>query len=308
MGYVLWGQAGIGLHSREDWIRGVCEVLPEPPTVLTADPEADLARGLGGIAALQRRIKPRPGDCWLIPYPVKGSKNAHLLGWSADRLTGPILRHLRHYGTVTVPDRRTLQLLRDAGIEKKIRPGPDLSCLVERRIRPLQGAFRRDTLGLCLSRSPLPYEAYCKLIQYILLETSFEIAIIPYDSTDHSLLLALERQFRDSGRIRLRAPGSSMELRGDISLCRMVVGMGGALAAWSCAVPALCLGAGGRSVGIGMDLFGQWPETVVPFRELSNPEALTDRFRRFLGLEPVFRRQLEQSLPHRRDQARQWRL
>lgn len=308
MGYVLWSEAGIGLHSREDWIRGVCGMLPEPPVVLTADPEADLARGLGEIAELQRQIPPHPADTWLLPHPVKGLRNAHLLSWSADHLSKPILGNLRRCSTVTVPDSRTLRLLRDAGLEKKIRPGPDLSCLIERRIRPLKGAFRRDTVGLCLSRSPLPYGAYCKLIQYILSETTFEISIIPYDSTDNSLLLALERQFLDSGRLRLREPGSSMELRGDISLCRMVVGMGGALAAWSCTVPALCLGASGRSVGLGMDLFNQWQETVVPFRELSSPDALTKRFRRFLTFEPLFRRQLEQALPQRRDQARQWRL
>lgn len=298
MGYVLWAEAGVGLHSREDWIRGVCRVLPEQPTVLTGDPEADLSRGLGAIAELQRKIKPRKEDTWLLPCPVKGTKNAHLLGWSAD-----CPQNLRRYRSITVPDKRSLRLLEAAGLEKKIRLGPDLSCLVERRIRPLAGAFRRDTVGLCPSRSSLPYSAYCKLIQYILLDTTFEIAIIPYDSTDYPLLLALERQFRHSDRLQLRPPGSSQELRGDISLCRMVIGMGGAMAAWSCGIPALCLGASGRSVGLGMDTFGPWQETVVPFRELSNPDDLTARFRRFLHFEPILRQNLTNSIPRRRKEA-----
>ncbi len=298
MSYVLWAEAGVGLHSREDWIRSVCRALPEPPTVLTGNPEADLGRGLGDIAALQRQVPARKGDTWLLPYPVSGIKKAHLLGWSGENLQKP-----RRYQSITVPDKRSLQLLSAAGLEKKIRLGPDLSCLAERRIRPLAGAFRRDTVGLCLSRSPLPYQAYCKLIHYILLETPFEISIIPYDSTDYSLLLALERQFRCSGRLRLRPPGNAPELRGDISLCRMVVGMGGAIVAWSCGVPALCLGAGGRSLGLGMDLFGPWRETVVAFRELSKPDALTNRFRRFLQFEQLLRQNLTDSIPHRRKEA-----
>jgi hypothetical protein len=136
------------------------------------------------------------------------------------------------------------------------------------------------------------------------------VALIPYcvkqDCNDFVLLSALERQFRESGRVFLREDGDSRGLRGDISLCRCVVGASGAVAAWSCGVPALCLGANGRSIGLAGELFGTWEENVVPIASLKREGDLAKRFCGFLSSEERQRSQLEWAAPQRAQRSASW--
>ncbi|MBQ9761712.1 MAG: polysaccharide pyruvyl transferase family protein [Oscillospiraceae bacterium] len=302
MGYWLYSRDGVGDHSREDWIRGTCTLLPQAD-IITSNPEGDLQIGLGLLGGLFLDYRKSKEDILLLPRPVKGMRGI-LWGWPVDTLHGKLDR----FEKIVVPDRRSLLLLRDAGIEKKIRLGPDLSFLVQRQIRPLAGAFRRDTVGLCLGRRDVPDGVFQELIRYILMETTLDILIIPYHSGDVPMLTGLARPYQDGDRVRLRTDGDSRQLRGDISLCRCVVGMEGAVAAWSCGVPALCLGVSGRTVGLAVDLFGSWQETVVPLRALSAEGALVERFQQFLRREHGLRRKLEAAVPQRREFARQWKF
>lgn len=326
MGYVFCGHRGSGDHSCEDRVRGTCRLLREKPELYSACPEEDWHYGLGKLAGLYRQEPRLPESDGVLVDGAAGtarrkrSARAILWGWTPREptLTRRTVRALGGYQAVVTMDRRGLALLRQAGLEKKARLGPDLSFLVERHIRPLRGAFRQDTVGLCLNaccgrfeeREGLLYRSYCALIRFILEQTPFQVALIPYcvkrNRNDLLLLTALEGQFRDSGRIFLREDGDCRCLRGDISLCRCVVGSAGAVAAWSCGVPALCLGANGRSMGLAEELFGSWQENVVPIGALTREGGLTERFRRFLIREDWQRRKLEQIVPLRRQRSLSW--
>lgn len=325
MGYYLWGHTGSGDHSDEDRIRGSCRLLADPPEVVSTSPEEELRYGIGDLAGIRDRLPTiDAGSCCLTHRTDaaerlrKAGTRPVLWGWSGAGMSRQLAKELSRFDTLVVSERQSMAALRDAGLMKKTRLGPDLSFLVERQLRALQGGFRTDTIGLCLSASAdrleteegLLYRSYQRLIRYIMVETNFQVALIPYcvrRGRDDTLLhTALERQFRGWGRVICRKDGSCRVLRGDISLCRCVVGGAGAVAAWSCGVPALCIGATPRATGLAKDLHSTWEDAVVPISALRDTEELTRRFRRFLRREDKLRRELETGVPLRRQRALEW--
>lgn len=330
MGYYLYGHDGSGNHSSEDRIRGTCALLPEAPTLYSARLEEDWHYGLGKIAGLQRRsVQPRQPiekDSWCLgccPDPAlcrRGSR-AILWGWAPEpmALNRRTLRQLSRYDAVVVPDRLSLERLRKAGLDAPLCLGPDPAFLVEPFFRSLPSEFLPGhTVGLCVSprscryeeRDGLLFQGYCVLVRWILENTRLHIALIPYCVrprwNDCLLLEALRSQFPDSHRICTIADGDSRSLRGDLTRCRVVVGAAGAAAAWSCGIPALHMGLSARAVGLAAELFGSWREAVVPVGELTDEQALLNRFIQFLIIEDDLRRRLERTVPHLRQRARAW--
>lgn len=324
MGYYLWGHTGSGDHADEDRIRGTCRLLTAPPEVISTCPAEELRYGIARLAGISDRLPSvKTGQTCLThrtdgaEYLQKTGARTILWGWSGAGMSRHLAKKLAKFDSLVVSEGQSVLALRDAGLTKKTRLGPDLSFLVERHLRALQGAFRIDTLGLCLSAGlPEPvegllYRSYQRLIRYIMVETNFQVALIPYcvrNGRDDTLLhRALERQFRGWGRVICRKDGNCQELRGDISMCRCVVGSAGAVAAWSCGVPALCIGATPRATGLAKELHSRWEDVVVPVSTLRDEEDLTRRFRRFLRREDRLRRELETAVPLRRQRSLEWR-
>ena len=90
------------------------------------------------------------------------------------------------------------------------------------------------------------------------------------------------------------------------SMVGHLLGAAGAVAAWSCGVPALCLGADPRAVGLAQELFGSWQELVLPVGLVRREEELAQRFRILLSREDRIRRRLRAAVPERRAYAAQW--
>lgn len=321
MAYYLWGHRSSGNHSDEDRIRGSCRLMAEPPQVISPKPEVDFHYGIARIAGICDTLpRMHSGDYCLTHRPeaadylAKAGGRAILWGWSGAGMSRRLARNLSKFDTLVVCEKQSASALRDAGLTKRTCYGPDLSFLVERQLRPLQGSFRQDTIGLCLTipsgQDELLYSSYQRLIRYIMTQTRFQVALIPYcvqkSRNDTLLHSALEQRFRGWSRVTCRQDGTSQELRGDISMCRWAVGCEGAVAAWSCGVPALCIGATPRATGLAKELFSNWEDVVVPFCTLTDVEALTQRFRRFLRREDKLRRELEVNVPLRRQQALEW--
>ena len=317
MAYFFYGHGGSGDHGSEDRIRGTCRLLPCRPEVLSLKPGEDWRFGLGRLADLTRLCCAGigEGDVCLAFHPDAGQRlrgfgaSTMLWCWTGGKLTA---RQQKGLEAVIVMDGRSMEMLQDQGI--RVILGPDPAFLVERKLRPLDGAFRQDTVGLCISfsaanyedRSGLLYDSYCRLIHWILEQTRMDVALIPYSSGDKPLLQTLHGQFSDSGRVCLRPDGESPALRGDISLCRFVLGCAGAVAAWSCGVPALCVGADPRAMALATELFGSWRSVVQPVAWLKDPGGLTRAFRVLLGKEEQLRRQLETAVPYRRQRSLSW--
>ena len=303
MGYVLCGYRGSGDHWCEDQIRGLCKLIPEKPDIYSRQPEEDWRYGigkLGGIFRSQPGAIPEqlePGDRCITAElmdvrPLRRRQVKTVLwGWSPEGLTGAVLRKLRDYDAVVVTEQRSFRRLTQAGLRENLRMGPEPAFLVE-SICPAN-PLPTDTLGLSLSypreTAPLLYYSYCSLIRWILKETSFHIALIPYcvQRSQNDLLLnrALYRQFQSSGRVLFREDADCRRLRGDFTQCHCCVGFSGAVAAWSCGIPALCLAGTNRILGLSRDLLGSCFEAVYPWQQLRSEEDLISRFRHFLTAE-----------------------
>lgn len=330
MGYFLF-HGGSADHTSEERVRGICRLLPEVPEICSGAPEEDWRYGLGTVAPLTRN---RPGfaarrlkwgDWCVTSRPDEAATlrpgiGAVLWGWEpAASLERPQLKQLRRFHRVVVTDAHSAAILRQSGLERNVTLGPDPSFLVSRQLRPLGGAFRQDTVGLCASAAVtrfensggLLYRSYCHLIRWILQNTDWQIALIPYCTksgcNDRLLHRTLKRQFSQEERLLCREDGDCRVLRGDLSLCRCCIGTAGVPAAWSCGVPGLCVGASHRVMGLSGTLFGSRQEGVIPVKELKCEEDLTLRFRKFLRREETMRRWLEVSVPRYRQWAKEWR-
>jgi len=330
MGYFLLGHGGSADHGSEDRVRGICCVLPQQPELYSASLEEDWHYGLGELAGLNRylpgepqeRIRPEDWQISLTPTLrdklPKGSRTL-LWGWTpvAENLSRRLIRRLRNYHTIIVSDPESVKLLYGWGLERTVRLGPDPSFLVRRQLRCLQGAFRKETVGLCFSpavrrferQQGVLYRSYCHLIQWVLEQTDWQIALIPYcvksGCNDELLLRVLEQQFGKTGRILRRGDGDSRVLRGDLSMCRCCVGTAGALAAWSCGVPGLCIGSSVRARNLSRTLY-ETAEPVVSVGSLRREEDLTVRFQAYLRREDVLRQRLERSVSQYRRWATDW--
>ena len=310
MGYFLYAQGGSD-HGFEDRIRGTCRLLPCRPTVVTPTPVSAFGSGIAVLADLTRRHCPSKEDFCLLSVPKPGPGRRILWSWSGSNLPAAAKR----LDAVVVPNTGEYQRLRRAGL-RNICLGPDPQFLVERKLRPLAGLFRKDTVGLCLSNEPMNHEAipgllyaaYVRLIADLLAHTDFDLVLIPYGNRHSaSLLSALHRQFSPNGRIFLRPPGSSPVLRGDLSLCRFVIGSAGAAAAWSCGVSALCIGADPYAMGLAADLFGDWQDGVLPVAWVRQETDLSRAVFSFFRKEDALRRVMATTVPHRRQRAESWR-
>lgn len=325
MGYYLF-HSGSADHSSEDRIRGICQILTCRPEICCGAMEEDWHYGLAQVGDLRRHrtglrrgdwcITDRPGDICGLSRGVQGL----LWGWEPtakpDREQAKLLRRFRG---ILVSQQRSVELLHRAGVKKNVCIGPDPSVLVRRQLRGLEGAFRRDTVGLCISPATarrertegLLFRSYCHLIRWILTNTDWEIALIPYcvkgRCNDLLLQKAVKNRFPRENRLICRSDTDCQGLRGDLSLCRCCVGGAAVGAAWSCGVPGLCVGPSGGLTALADHLFGTHYETVAGTAELGSEADLTDRFVKFLDREAVLRRWLEVSAPRYRKWAGEWK-
>ena len=322
---------GSGDHSSEDRIRGLCDLLPEKPEICSVALEEDWRYGLAELGPLVRNrpgvmarrlgradrcITARPTDAQDLRHGVR----AVLWGWSpAGEISPQMAKKLSRFHKIVVTEPRSAALLRRAGLERKVRMGPDPAFLVKRQLRALGGAFRQDTLGLCVSPAVSNFErtqgllfhSYCHLIRWVLANTSWQVALIPYcvkeRCNDTLLHKALLRQFRGEDRLICREDGDCRVLRGDLSMCRCCVGTAGVPAAWSCGVPGVCIGAGSHVQGLADTLFTSGRESVVRVSSLKTEEDLTRYFVEFLRKEDALRRWLQVSAPRYRQWAQEWK-
>lgn len=155
----------------------------------------------------------------------------------------------------------------------------------------------------------LVYQSYRVLIQRILSQTTYGVALIPHvvcDGNDDSALLTqLYEQYQDSGRVVLLGDHNCMQLKGYIARCRFFVGARthATIAAYSSCVPTLVLGYSVKSRGIATDLFGTDENYVLPVQSLENADELADHFGWLMEHEQEIRAHLEKTIPAYRSKA-----
>lgn len=128
------------------------------------------------------------------------------------------------------------------------------------------------------------YEAYRLLIEYIIKETEYNVALIPHviaeGNNDYEVLKKLYDEIESKDRLVLVGDHNCLELKGYISRCSFFIGARthATIAAYSTCVPTLVLGYSVKSRGIATDLFGTYDHYVLPVQEMNDSKELLNSF------------------------------
>ena len=195
---------------------------------------------------------------------------------------------------------------------------PDPAFTLQKKEVPLPEGFAEgNTVGINVSpmiqdnekESGITMECYEALIQYIIENTGFQIALIPHvvwaRNDDRKPIHTLYEKFKDTGRVVEIGDGTCEELKGYISRCRLFVGARthATIAAYSSCVPTLVVGYSVKARGIARDLFGQEEHYVLPVQSLRNRDDLVKEFQWLSSREKEIREKLEKKMPDYRNLA-----
>ena len=240
-----------------------------------------------------------------------------------------IVADLMRYHTIIARESITYEALKDminehvGGIDGKngmpqIFCYPDPAFIQQEKELPLPEGFAEgNTVGINVSpmiqdneeESGITMECYEALIQYIIENTGFQIALIPHvvwaRNDDRKPIHTLYEKFKDTGRVVEIGDGTCEELKGYISRCRLFVGARthATIAAYSSCVPTLVVGYSVKARGIARDLFGQEEHYVLPVQSLRNRDDLVKEFQWLSSQEKEIREKLEKKIPDYRNLA-----
>ena len=195
---------------------------------------------------------------------------------------------------------------------------PDPAFTLLKKELPLPEGFAEgNTVGINVSpmiqdnecRSGITMQCYEALIQYIIDNTGFQIALIPHvvwdRNDDRKPIHTLYEKFKGTDRVVMIGDGTCEELKGYISKCRLFVGARthATIAAYSSCVPTLVVGYSVKARGIARDLFGQEEHYVLPVQSLRNRDDLVKEFQWLLSQEKEIREKLEKKMPDYKNRA-----
>lgn len=159
---------------------------------------------------------------------------------------------------------------------------------------PLPPNFvEKKTIGINVSpliqkketKSGITIDNYRKMIDYIIKETEYSIALIPHvvcdRNDDREPLKKLYNEFENSGRVCMIEDCNCEQLKGYISRCCMFIGARthATIAAYSTGVPTLVIGYSTKAKGIAKDLFGKIDNYVLPVQQLKNKDDMLNNFK-----------------------------
>ena len=232
-----------------------------------------------------------------------------------------IAEDLMRYHTIIARESITYEALKGMVNEQggpQILCYPDPAFTLQKKELPLPEGFAEgNTVGINVSpmiqdneeESGITMECYEALIQYIIENTGFQIALIPHvvwaRNDDRKPIHTLYEKFKDTGRVVEIGDGTCEELKGYISRCRLFVGARthATIAAYSSCVPTLVVGYSVKARGIARDLFGQEKHYVLPVQSLRNRDDLVKEFQRLSSQEKEIREKLEKKMPDYRNLA-----
>lgn len=206
-----------------------------------------------------------------------------------------MLKDLKKYKLITVREKLTEENLRKNGIINNVKLIPDTAFLLESKPNDYSNKLdvKKQTIGINISPMILEYENqkditlenYNKLMEYILKNTNYSIALISHvvdakggDYTTNSILYEKFSEYKD--RILLVPEMKAENIKNVISKCSIFVGARthATIAAYSTCVPTLVVGYSIKANGIANDLFGTYENYIIPVQSLKEKEDLTKSF------------------------------
>lgn len=203
-----------------------------------------------------------------------------------------IKKDLERYNLITARETITYEALKEINPNTILVSDPAFQLDVEDMMLP-DNFFIGNTVGINLSpmvidnekTAGITWNSYICLIDYILNETSMNIAFIPHvvwnESDDRIPLKKLYDKYRDTNRVCFIEDTTCTRLKYAISKCRFFIGARthSTIAAYSTGVPTLVLGYSVKSKGIANDIFSKEENYVIDVRTIQTECDLLERFK-----------------------------
>lgn len=253
------------------------------------------------LALLNKKLKKKGAKtvlfgCSIEPELLKDSK---------------ILEDLKTYDLITARESITYGALIGSGLKNVILIPDSAFLLPTTKMNLPNGFIENETVGMNISPLVLTYEtgepillnAYCKLIEYIINNTSMQIAFIPHviwgKNDDNIPIKKLYERYESTGRVIRINDCNATELKGYISKCRFFVGARthATIAAYSSFVPTLVVGYSVKSRGISKDLFGTEENYVRSVQDIKNEDGLVESFKWITEREVEIKNHLKDLMP-----------
>ena len=265
------------------------------------------------------------GDNYCYPEQIEklGARNYWLnkngtktILWGAtiseQFVTPAVIEDLNNYSLIHVRERDSLELLKKYSVKTEIVIAPDPAFA----LTPEETAWKNhnnDIIGINISpyvfncsENEMGLNNYVTLINWILAETDFDIALIPHvvfpykSNNDVFLSAKLKALFVSEPRVFVVNDNyNCCQLKSLISKCKMFVGARthATIAAYSTGVPTLVVGYSEKSIGIAKDLFGTAEGYVCSVQNMENEYQLLNDFKNLLNKEKSVRSFLTDRIP-----------
>lgn len=241
----------------------------------------------------------------------KGTKTV-LWGCSVDKnqLTEKMIDDLQKYDLIVARESLTYEAMREINKNIVLYPDPAFQLEVKNKSLP-KGFVEGNTIGLNISpmiinnenKEGMAIKNYEKLIEYVLENTTMQIALIPHViweiNDDRKPIEYLYKKYGSTGRV-INVPAESAEImKGYISKCRFFIGARthSTIAAYSTFVPTIVVGYSIKARGIAIDLFGTDENYVIPVQSLDDENKLEKGLKFLLENEENIRRNLQTIIP-----------
>ena len=220
-----------------------------------------------------------------------------------------ITEDLNRYGVIVARESITYAAIRQ--VCDHVIQAPDPAFFMDYQEWELPKQFEKPVIGINVSpmivsyekNSGMTYQNCCRLIDFILKETDYNVALIPHvvwqQNDDRTVLNRLYQDFNGAERIALIGDHTAPKLKYLISKCDCFIGARthATIAAYSTAVPTMVVGYSVKSRGIARDLFGAGENYVLPVQALDEPNQLKNEFVKLLEKKETVKSHLQNLLP-----------
>ena len=203
---------------------------------------------------------------------------------------------MKRYSLITARESITYNALKGAGVKNVILASYQAFTFESEQIKLPDMFGNHCMVGINISPLVMKYEKgenilltnIKKLIEFIIKETDYNIALIPHvllkNNNDLTPLKALFEEYKGTNRICLIDEDDTLncqQIKYVISKCSfMVVARTHAsIAAYSTCVPTLVLGYSVKSIGIATDIFGTSDNYVLPVDKIRKEDEVRNAFR-----------------------------
>lgn len=227
-------------------------------------------------------------------------------------ITHDVIEDLSRYSLIHVRESDSLELLKKYSVKTEIILAPDPAFALKCEETSWKNR-NKDIIGINISpfvfncsENNIGLHNYITMINWILSETNFDIALIPHvvfpNSPNNDVLCSnnLKKRFIEEPRVFVVDDGyNCCQLKSLISKCRVFVGARthATIAAYSTGVPTLVVGYSEKSIGIAKDLFGTAEGYVCSLQSMENENQLLDDFKNLLNNEKSVKSFLTDRIP-----------